>query len=315
MKINLTSKSRGFLITGLVLLVYVGNAAGQTLTMDSTPGQSVFSTPELAAQTLVKAVADHDEGALDKILGADHKEVLSLDGVDPEDRDNFLAAWSKSNTLIAEGDRQRLLAVGENDWTLPIPIVKNDSGWYFDVDAGAERMRIRRIGRNELAAIQSVLAYYDAQMEFAEQDRNGNGGLEYAQLLKSSPGKHDGLFWESTGDEPSSPLGRLFVETSPQDAYHGYRYKILKSQGEHAPGGAYAYVVGKRMIGGFALVAWPVEYGDSGVMSFIVSHSGTVYEQDLGPDGAALASVMESFDPSADWRPVQEVHGPKAEAK
>ncbi len=321
MKFNSISRPRcslsrllSLLITSMILLMFSAISAAQSLTMDPKLGQSVFSTPELAAQALVNAISNQDKDALDKILGADYDRLLPVDEVDPVDRDNFLAAWSMSHTLIPEGDQQRVLAVGENNWTLPIPMVEGSSGWYFDVEAGAERMRIRRIGRNELAAMQAVLAYYDSQMEYAEQDRDNSGGLEYAQKFISSPGKHDGLYWEVTVDEELSPLGPLFAETNQENSYHGYRYRILKSQGEHAQGGAYSYLANGRMIAGFALIAWPAEYGDSGVMSFIVSHKDIIYEQDLGPDSAALATAMQDFDPAPGWKPVQEVHKPQVSA-
>ena len=305
--LGILSNSLFLKITGMLLLLHLGTGIAQDF--DPELGQSIFSSPDLASRALVQAIADHDKEAMNKILGEDHKQILSIDEVDPADRDNFLAAWSRSHTLIEESENRQVLAIGENNWTLPIPLVRQGSGWYFDVDAGAERMRIRRIGRNELAAMQAVLAYYDAQIEYAEQDRNSDGRLEYAQKLISTQGKQDGLYWEAAAGESQSPLGHLFAETTPGNAYYGYHYRILTSQGEHAQGGAYPYILGGRMIGGFALVAWPAEYGDSGVMSFLVSHDGLVYEQDLGPDGAATASAMNVFDPTPDWQPAKEVDG------
>jgi hypothetical protein len=321
MKFNAMSKPRcspgrlrSLLITSMILFLFSGIAAAQSLTMDPKLGQSVFSTPELAAQALVKAIADHDKDALDKILGAEHDRLLPMDEIDSADREGFLAAWSAAHTLIPEGDQQRVLAVGEKNWTLPIPMVEGSSGWYFDVEAGIERIRIRRIGRNELSAMQAVLAYYDAQMEYAEQDRDNSGGLEYAQKFISSAGQHDGLYWDIAAGEEPSPLGPLFAEADQDSPYHGYRYRILTSQGEHAQDGVYGYLLNGRMIAGFALIAWPAEYGDSGVMSFKVSHKGIIYEQDLGPDSAALASTMPNFDPAPGWKPAQEVNAPQMNA-
>ena len=318
MKTNAISKPRCSInqllslpITGMILLMFSAISAAESPAMNPAHGQSVFSTPELASQALVKAISEHDKAALDKILGADHSYLLHVDEIDPVDRENFLAAWSNSHKLIPEGDQQRMLAVGENDWTLPIPMVQGSSGWYFDVEAGAERMRIRRIGRNELAAMQAVLAYYDSQMEYAEQDRDGNGSLEYAQKFISSPGKHDGLYWEVAEGKEQSPLGPLFAETPDEGAYHGYHYRILTSQGVDAQGGAYNYLMNDRMVAGFGLIAWPAEYGDSGVMSFMVSHNGITYEQDLGIDSASVATELQHFDPTPAWKPVEEVHKPQ----
>jgi len=172
-------------------------------------------------------------------------------------------------------------------------------------------MRIRRIGRNELDTMQAVLAYYDAQMEYAQQDRDGDGMLEYAQQFISTPGAQDGLFWEVEAGETLSPLGPLVADRSQGGGYHGYFYRILKAQGENARGGAYSYMLGDNMQAGFALIAWPREYGESGVMSFLVSHEGIVYEQNLGPDGAGIAEAMSDYDPDVDWIPAEEVNGPQ----
>jgi hypothetical protein len=286
--------------------------ASVDLMVDPAIGQAVFVTPEDAANAFVLSLANDDTEMLGKVLGTDYREVLPLDQVDGEDVDRFITAWEKFNTLLPEGDRKMLIAVGKNEWTLPIPIVSGSSGWYFDINEGLENMRIRRIGRNELATMQAVLAYYDAQMEYAEQDRNGNGLLEYAQRFISTPGTRDGLYWEVEPGETPSPLGPLMADHTPGGGYHGYFYKILDAQGEHARGGAYSYLIGDQMRAGFAVIAWPDEYGDSGVMSFMVSHAGIVYEQDLGPDSASIASSMQVYDPGPGWTPVQEVNGPEA---
>ena len=275
----------GLLVAGAILGTVSCSDPDQAtveLTVDPVLGQAVFALPEDAANAFVLAVANDDKEMLGKVLGADYREVLPLDDVDGEDVDNFISAWEKHNTLLPQGDKKMLLAVGKDEWTLPIPVVAGTSGWYFDIEEGLERMRIRRIGRNELNTMQAVLAYYDAQMEYARQDRNGNGLLEYAQQFISTPGAQDGLFWEvETGDAPS-PLGPLMADHTPGGGYHGYFYRILKAQGEHARGGAYSYMLGDNMRAGFAAIAWPQEYGESGVMSFIVSHAGIVYEQNLG---------------------------------
>jgi len=307
----------GLLVAGAILGTVSCSDPDQAtveLTVDPVLGQAVFALPEDAANAFVLAVANDDKEMLGKVLGADYREVLPLDDVDGEDVDNFISAWEKHNTLLPQGDKKMLLAVGKDEWTLPIPVVAGTSGWYFDIEEGLERMRIRRIGRNELNTMQAVLAYYDAQMEYARQDRNGNGLLEYAQQFISTPGAQDGLFWEvETGDAPS-PLGPLMADHTPGGGYHGYFYRILKAQGEHARGGAYSYMLGDNMRAGFAAIAWPQEYGESGVMSFIVSHAGIVYEQNLGPDGVDTAETMPAYDPNAGWIPAKEVSGPQTSA-
>jgi hypothetical protein len=166
-------------------------------------------------------------------------------------------------------------------------------------------MRVRQIGRNELDAQQAVLAYYDAQRDYATEDRNGDGVLEYAQKFISTPGKHDGLYWEVKDGEAGSPLGPLFADAAPPsgrgEGYHGYHYRILTAQGPSAPGGAYNYIVGGRMRGGFAAIAWPARYGETGVMTFMVSHDGIVFEKDLGKNTKAAATAMKMFDPDDSW--------------
>ena len=312
MKFNVISKPRcgpdkllSLPIIGMILLMFSAITAAESPAMSPKHGQGIFSTPELAAQALVKAISDHDKEALDKILGSDHSHLLQVGEVDPIDRDNFLAAWTDAHKLIPEGDQQRVLAVGENDWILPIPMVQGSSGWYFDVDAGAERIRRDRILRQELADMQAVLAYYDSQMEYAEQDQNDDGVLENAQKFRSSPGKHDGLYWEVTAGEKQSPLGPLFAETPDEGAYHGYHYRILTSQGVHAQGGTYNYLMNDRMVAGFGLIAWPAEYGDSGVMSFLINQDGLLFEKNLGPQTAQLAAEINSYEPGNGWNLVR----------
>lgn len=306
----------GLLATGAILAVLSCTGSGQPAVeqnVDHSIGQAVFETPEDAAKSFVQAVADDDEVLLSKVLGADFREVLPLDQVTSKDVENFLNAWEKHHTLLSQDDKQLLIAVGEGKWTMPIPIVEGASGWYFDIDEGLERMRIRRIGRNELAAIQAVLAYYDAQMEYAEQDRDNDGILEYAQKFISTPGNYDGLYWTVESGDTLSPLGTLLADRTAGGGYHGYFYRILNAQGENAGKGAYSYLMGDQMRAGFALVAWPEEYGESGIMSFIVSHEGIVYQQDLGSNGAEIAEEMLSYDPGSGWVAVKEVDDPQAE--
>jgi len=305
----------GLLLAGTILFTVScseSEQANEELTVDPALGQAVFAMPENAANAFAMALINDDMEMLSKVLGADYREVLPVDEVDSEDVGNFIAAWEKHNSLLPQGDQKMLIAVGEGEWTLPIPIVAGTSGWYFDVEEGLDRMRIRRIGRNELDTMQAVLAYYDAQMEYAQQDRNGNGMLEYAQRFTSTPGAQDGLFWEVEDGATLSPLGPLLADRSQGGGYHGYFYRILQAQGENARGGAYSYLLGDRMQAGFALIAWPEEYGESGVMSFLVSHAGIVYEQNLGSDGADIAEAMSAYDPDEGWIPAEEVNGPSA---
>jgi hypothetical protein len=254
------------------------------------------------------AVAMSDEDALKSVLGADFRTYIPPVGADVRYR--FLAGWAKSHAIKPEGDAKALVAVGDDGWTLPIPIVKTAQGWRFDTRAGADEMRVRRIGRNEHAVMQVMLAIFDAEKEYATTDRNGDGVLEYASKFASSPGKKDGLYWPVQAGEAQSPLGPDMAAaraagSAGNAGYYGYRYKILTSQGKSAPGGAFDYVVRGRMIGGFAAVAWPAKYGDTGVMTFMVSHDGVVYEKDLGPQTAARASAMTRFDPDATWQKVE----------
>jgi hypothetical protein len=284
-------------------------AAALALFVGWTPAavaqQKTFPSPEAAMNAFGDAVATSDEDAMKAVLGADFRTVIPPVGA--EIRYRFLAAWAKSHAIKPDGDAKALVAVGTDGWTMPIPIVKTAQGWRFDMRAGADEMRVRRIGRNENAVMQVMLAIYDAQKDYARVDRNRDGVLQYASKLASSPGKRDGLYWPVKAGEPESPLGPAVAAAvaaggGSREGYYGYRYKILAAQGKNGPGGAYDYVVGGRMIGGFAAVAWPVKYGDTGVMTFIVSHDGVVYEKDLGPDTAARARAMTRFDPDATWR-------------
>jgi hypothetical protein len=267
--------------------------------------QQIFPSPIAAMNAFGDAVATSDEDALKAVLGADFRTFIPPVGA--EARYRFLAAWAKSHAIRPDGDSKAFVAVGGDGWTLPIPIVKTAQGWRFDTRAGAEEMRLRRIGRNELAVMQVMLAIYDAEREYARQDHNGDGVLEYAAKFGSSPGKRDGLYWPTKAGEALSPLGEAVAAAraaggGSEGGYYGYRYKLLTGQGKNAAGGAYDYVVRGRMIGGFAAVAWPVRYGDTGVMTFVVNHDGVVYEKDLGTDTAAIASAMTRFDPDSTWQ-------------
>lgn len=285
----------------------------EEFTMDPDINQAVFASPEIAAQAITNAISERNKEKMGKILGLNSYQLLPLKDIKPEKIEEYLKAYSQSHVLKAESKEQSILAVGKDKWTLPIPIIKGAKGWYFDTEAGKNRIRIRRIGRNELAVLQVVLAYYDAQLEYASKDRNENGKLEYAQKFISSVNKHDGLHWDTTKAEPLSPLGSLFANDTPEGAYHGYYYRILKSQGSEAKGDFNDYVVDGSMTGGFALIAWPAVYGRTGVMSFIVNQKGIVYQQNLGQETTETAMAVQSFDPASGWTPTQELHGPQSE--
>jgi hypothetical protein len=262
--------------------------------------QSAYPTAEAAADAFVAAVEKRDQPALQKVLGAQWREYIPTEGVDQEDVDAFLAQWKQSHRILAEGPVAKV-AVGRDGWTLPIPLKQDKAGWRFDPKAGGEEMRVRRIGRNELAVLQAVQAYRDAQLDYAETDHDGDGVLEYAQRILSSDGLHDGLYWPEDGTGDVSPLGPIFGDDQPRGDYLGYRYRILTSQGPSAPGGARDYRIGDRMTRGFALVAWPAKYADTGVMSFMIGPDGQVFEKDLGPNGEAQAKAMKAFDPDSTW--------------
>lgn len=279
-------------------------AAGAAWTPGVWAQQKAFGSPEAAMQAFGDAISTSDEEGLKAIFGPDMRKFVPPLGA--EYRYRFLEAWAKGHGLKPEGDSKALMTVGTDGWTFPFPIVKTAQGWRFDRAAGFDEMRIRRIGRNENAVAEVMLAIFDAQKDYASLDRDGDGVLEYASRTRSSPGKKDGLYWPIKAGEPESPLGPAVTSAVTAGGgrdvgYYGYRYKILQAQGSHAPGGAYDYRVRGQMLGGFAAVAWPVKYGETGVMTFIVSHDGVVYDQDLGPDTAARAQAMTRFDPGPGW--------------
>ena len=277
--------------------------------------QESFDSPEAAVKALVAAAKTRDRAEVLKILGPDSTDVISS-GDEVADRNAgeiFIEAYEEKNGLEPEGDDTTILVVGNDNWPFPIPLVKNEGKWEFDTEAGLEEILVRRIGRNELSAMQASLAYVVAQNEYASLDVDGRSPPSYAQRFLSSPEKKDGLYWPSDDADNESPLGALFAEASDEGyefaeeprPYHGYYYRILTRQGEEAKGGAFDYVVDGRMIGGFGLIAHPAEYGNSGIMTFMVSHDGVVFEKDLGPDTAEIAAEIEDFDPDSSWKAVE----------
>ena len=277
-----------------------------------------FSSPELAAEALIEAARNNDMTGIVALMGEEANSwIRSGDEVqDEQGRQEFVAAYDAKNEIELDGEDLATLVVGETDFPFPIPIVKTEAGWVFDAEEGKQELLNRRIGRNELNSIQALLAIADAQFEYAQEDRDGDGLREYATKFRSSEGKQDGLFWPTEEGEPLSPLGELAAEASAEgyrreegeetaedepSAYHGYRFKLLQRQGPAAPGGAFDSVVQGSQIGGFAAIAYPVTYENSGIMTFMVNHEGVVYEADLGEDTAETVAGIEAFDPDSDW--------------
>ena len=277
-------------------------------------GAKNFSSPEEAVQALVAAARAGDHQGMLAVLGPEAKEIVRSGNaaVDKQARERFVAAYGEANKISMPNDNLALLLVGKDEWIMPIPIVKDAAGWHFDVAEGREEILNRRIGRNELHAIQAVQAYVDAQKEYYLRNPQNDKLMQYAQRFVSAKGKRDGLYFPVKSGERESPLGPLFDRLYPggkndgarRAPYHGYYYRILKGQGPDARGGAYSYLAQGRMIGGFALVAWPAAYGNTGVMSFLVNQDGVVYQKDLGPGTAAAAGKIQVFNPDKTWKPL-----------
>ena len=309
-------------MTAASLAVAGGLAYAQAATAPaaakSAAKQSSFASSEAAAAALADAVRGKDVQKLLAVVGPGSGDWLfSGDQVqDANDWKKFLAAYDEKHSFDDKGTRA-VLQVGKDDWPFPAPLVKKDGKWLFDANAGREEILNRRIGQNELDTMQTLLAVVDAQREYAASDPDGNGFADYARRFVSTPGKKDGLYWATEGGKPESPLGPLVAvaasegygqkgaKAQTQQAFHGYYYKLLTSQGKNAAGGAYDYMVGDKLLGGFAIVAWPARYRVSGVTTFIVSHDGVVYEKDLGANGAAVAAAMSRYNPDASWRKAQ----------
>ena len=281
----------------------------------SAAEQKTFATPDEAVDALLAALKADDDAAILAIFGDKHKDlVITPDrAANSATRAKAVAAMETYRLLEERGKDRRVLLIGEQAWPVPIPLAKTGERWRFATEEGADELVSRRIGANERSAIAVLWAYLDAQKEYASHDRNGDGVLQYAQRLGSTPGKHDGLYWPADSDkgEEASPFGPLVAESAAYlkgheagDPYRGYHFKILTRQGKGAAGGAYSYVINGRMIAGFALVAYPAQYGQSGVMTFIVSHNGKVFEKNLGKNSAEIGAKMAAFDPGTGWKEV-----------
>ena len=318
----------------IVLILAMCLFAATPTTHAQTPTQSTFSSADDALQALVSAAKDKDRAALAKLFGPDYDKLLTGDEVeDNKDLDAFSSAASESAQLQKVNDSKYLVTVGRDNWPTPIPIVQKDGKWLFDTKAGLEEALNRKVGENELSAIATCRVYAVAQWEYyTEGDWDHDGVAEYAERLYSTPGKHDGLYWETSEDDKPSPLGKLVAAAraegygpkaeTPDAAgkggaqekeavseerapYHGYYFKILTRQGSAAPGGRYGYVINGNMIAGYALVAYPDKWGSSGVMTFIINQQGRVYEKNLGSGTAKLAAAMTEYNPDPSWKLVK----------
>lgn len=303
-----------FRISGLrIALLALGLALGACQSRDAS--HQSFETADEAVATLVDTVRDDDASTLRKVFGPGSEDIVdSGDPVaDRTARQRFLELYEAKHQLVDDGADRKLLLVGADDWPFPVPLELSDGRWRFDGAEGAEEVVYRRIGRNELGAIAVCHGFVDAQLEYAAEDRDGEGAGIYAQKLISDPGLRNGLYWETGPDEAPSPVGPFVAAAAAEgyrsggaSAYHGYRYRPLFRQGEHANGGALDYFDRGVLVNGFALVAWPAEYGVSGVMTFIVNQDGVVFQKDLGKDTAALVEQMNAYDPDTTWTAVTE---------
>jgi hypothetical protein len=299
-----------------VALVALSVFLGPGLRADVPGGARRFDSPDAAVKTLVAAAKAGDRAGVDAIFGSEVKQLLS--GDEKQDAIEF-AAFAKSlgqyARLAKKADDRYVLNIGAQDWPMPIPLVRANGSWFFDTVAGKEEVLSRRIGKDEITAIGVCRAYVAAQREYAVADHDASGVVKYAQKLRSTPGEKDGLYWRASPDEEQSPFGPLVAEARAEgyghttadgepQPFHGYLFRILTAQGAAAAGGAYDYVINGNMVAGFALVAYPAHWGESGIMTFIVNQSGKVYECNYGAESAEIASAMTSFDPDAGWAPV-----------
>jgi hypothetical protein len=298
---------------GLSLATAIAACGVSNWALAADAPQRDFATPEQAIDALIAAVRSNDQHAQLRILGPSGEKLIhSGDRVaDRAGRRRLIEAYEAAHRIEVEAASATLI-VGQEDWALPIPVVKQAERWHFDTQASAQKIIDRRVGRNELNVIEVCRAYVAAQREYASRDRLGDGLHEYAQSFESHAGQHDGLYWEAAASEEQSPLGPLaasaHAEGYPGEGlhgrrlpYHGYYFRILKSQGNHAPGGARNYLVGGHMTGGFALLGFPAKWGDSGVMTFMVNQDGIVFQKNLGPDTEQLAREITQYDPDLSW--------------
>jgi hypothetical protein len=302
----------------LAVTMFFASGCTQEKPTSDAPEQKTFESADKAADALVKAIRDWSPEEFKAILGPEAEDVLSSgdDVADHKAGEKFLKAYDEKHRWSIDEDNEFTLVVGNGEWPLPIPVVKNDKDrWYFDSAAGKDEIINRRIGRNELDVIQVTQAIVDAEREYAAANPNGGTEPEYAQKILSDAGKKNGLYWPTAEGEPQSPLGPAVADAVEQGynvtpntgeprPYHGYCYRILKSQGVNAAGGAKNYLVNGKLTGGFAIIAYPADYGSSGIMSFMISNHGVLYQKNLGAETQKIAKATESFDPGIGWEPI-----------
>lgn len=310
-----------FVWRSVTLIGLVAIALGGANVVTAQTQQQLFSSPEEATRALVAATQAKDRDSLARIFGPRLKEMLSGDSVsDANDFGDLTASISEGTKLEKESDQKVILVIGNDQWPFPVPIIKAGNQWRFDTENGVEEVHNRRIGSNEIDASLVCQAFVQAQFDYFDKDDwDGDQVSEYAQKLFSTPGKKDGLYWVTVGDEEESPLGP-FVAFAADEGYarkkgtgtqtaapfHGYYFKVLTRQGPSAPGGKHEYVINGNMIAGFALVAYPAKWSNDGVMTFVVNQEGRVYEKDLGPRTAQIAGAMTEYNPDATWKLVRE---------
>jgi len=316
---SLFRSSRGMVFIA-ALVVCTAFIVARSMPLMAAASQKLFSSPEDALKGLVEAVKAKDKAALDQIFGPSAKDLRSSDEVQAAaEFEEFAKHVAEKTSLVKEGDAKVIIHIGNENWPFPIPLVKTDGQWFFDTEAGKEEVLNRRIGEDELTAILVCRSYVKAQREYVLKDWDGDGVLAYAQKLRSDPGKKNGLFWRHTHGEATSPLGELVAQARMEGykkeksvfkeqpvPFHGYYFKILTKEGAHAPGGKYDYIINGNMVGGFGLVAFPSNWGKSGVMTFIVNQQGRVFQKNLGSDTPKMAQDMDTYDPDETWTPVKE---------
>ena len=303
---ELVGAAKAILLLCLILTGPAWTATGEA--------QMHFGTPETAVEALHTALKGTDENRLITLFGQQYaNKLLSKDKVIArEGREDLYKRMEEGVTLRKDTSDLVILVIGNNQWPFPIPLVRSGDDWQFHTAAGLEEILVRRIGRDELNAIWVCREYLAAQEEYASKIRDGSGVRKFAKRLVSAQGKQDGLYWDpATANGEESPFGPLVAEflkagRKPGEPYYGYYFRILTRQGSNAPGGRYSYIINGNMIAGYALVAFPAAYGESGVMTFLVSHNGTVYQKDLGPRTATIARDMAEFNPDRSWTEVQE---------
>lgn len=310
---NITAGLKAIRFWSICLVLGLGSGSAA---LAQQPGQKTFSSAAEASDAFDAAAQNHDDAAMLAILGPSGQDLISSGDpvVDKNKQDSFAAKYHASHQFAAAGDGRTFLYVGSENWPTPIPLRQSGSQWYFDTDYGKQEILYRRIGSDEIDAIKVCEAIADAQRDYYSTLHDGSSEHQYAQKFHSTAGMQDGLYWKvKSGTQPESPLGPLVAEAAYEGyqhhangephPFHGYVYRMLTSQGANAPGGARNYIVNGKMTGGFALVAYPVNYRASGVMTFVVDQGGQVYQKDLGPNAEQIASTIVSYDPDATWQP------------